>query len=100
MGSLPEEADAFGLMTGVLLGHGSRVANDFAIDPHTGRMYVAATAPDGEGGTVDGVSELGALYCLEMPVAGGPPYTTLEAYHTGFAGGSGGEPPPGGHARA
>jgi hypothetical protein len=55
-------------------------------------MWVAATAPDGEDGTVDGVSELGALYCLELVTAGGPPYTIQEVFHTSFVGGSASTP--------
>jgi hypothetical protein len=55
-------------------------------------MYVAATALDGEDGTVDGISELGALYCLELVPPGGPLYTVTEIYHTNFVGGSASSP--------
>src|SRR6185436_15910912 len=47
-----------------LLGNDTEVANMFAIDPWTGRLWVAATAPDAEDGTTDGISELGALFRL------------------------------------
>jgi len=92
MGALPADVTPYGILVDVLLGFNSKVANYFSIDPHTGRMYVAATAPDGEDGTVDGISELGALYCLEMVPAGGPSYTVLEQYHTNFVGGSASSP--------
>jgi outer membrane protein assembly factor BamB len=92
MGALPEDVEPYEVLVDVLLGFNSKVANYFSIDPHTGRMYVAATAPDDEDGTVDGISELGALYCLEMVTAGGPPYTIQELYHTNFVGGSASSP--------
>jgi outer membrane protein assembly factor BamB len=92
MGALPEDVAPFEVLVDVLLGFNSKVANYFSIDPHTGRMYVAATAPDKEDGTEDGISELGALYCLEMVTAGGPLYTIQELYHTNFVGGSASSP--------
>jgi hypothetical protein len=54
----------------VLLGNGVEVANYFSIAAGTGRLWVAATAPDGEDGTVDGVSQLGALYGIDLVPAG------------------------------
>ncbi len=90
--AIPPELNTFSLLGAVLLGFDSKVANYFAIDPHTGHMFVAATALDGEDGTVDGISELGALYCLEMVTAGGPPYSIQELYHTNFVGGSASSP--------
>ena len=92
LGALPPDVNAYAMIADVLLGFSSQVANYFAIDPHTGRMWVAATAPDAEDGTVDGVSELGALYGLELVTAGGPPYTVHELFHTSFVGGSGSSP--------
>jgi outer membrane protein assembly factor BamB len=50
----------------VLLGNSVEVANFFSIEPRSGRIFVPATAPDGDDGTVDGVSEFGALYGLEL----------------------------------
>ena len=92
VGALPPDVNAYGIIADVLLGYSSKVANYFSIDPHTGRMWVAATAPDAEDGTVDGISELGALYCLELVTAGGPPYVIQELFHTSFEGGSGSSP--------
>lgn len=71
----------------VLLGNGVEVANYFSIDAATGRMWVAATAPDGDDGAVDGVSRLGALYGLDL-VPSGPQWQVVEACRRTFAGGS------------
>jgi outer membrane protein assembly factor BamB len=76
----------------VLLGNGSEVANYFSVDPATGRLWVAATAPDAEDGTVDGVSSLGALYGLDLVPAAGGTYTVSEACHRSFVGGSASTP--------
>jgi hypothetical protein len=43
-----------------------QVGNHFAVDPRSGRMFIAATAPDEADGTADGVSEFGALYGLDI----------------------------------
>ena len=71
----------------VLLGNGVEVANYFSIAAGTGRLWVAATAPDGEDGTVDGLSSLGALYGLDL-VPAGPLWTVSEVCHRSFTGGS------------
>ncbi len=76
----------------VLKGNGIEVANSFAIDPNTGRIWIAATAPDAEDGTVDGISEYGALYCLELVSTGGPYYDIQELFHTNFEGGTSSSP--------
>jgi len=76
----------------VLKGNGIEVANSFAIDPNSGRIWIAASAPDEEDGTVDGVSEYGALYCLELLSTGGPYYTFQEMFHANFAGGTSSSP--------
>jgi outer membrane protein assembly factor BamB len=75
----------------VLLGNGVEVANYFSIAPNTGRLWVAATAPDGDDGAVDGVSQLGALYGIDL-VPSGPLWTVTEACRRPFAGGSASTP--------
>ncbi len=92
LGAFPPESTPLGTLTDVLLGFDTKVANYFSVDAHTGRLWVVATAPDAEDGTVDGISEYGALYCLELLTAGGPPYTINELFHTSFEGGSGSTP--------
>ncbi len=57
MGSLGPDTHPFDVITSVVLGYESKVANYFAVDAHTGRLWVGATAPDGEDGAVDGVSD-------------------------------------------
>ena len=62
-------ADGVGLFTSILdtvFGRGVQVANFYAIDPSSGRIFIAATAPDAQDGTTDGVSHNGALYALEL----------------------------------
>ena len=62
-------ADGVGLFTSILdtvFGRGIRVANFYAIDPGSGRIFIAATAPDQQDGAADGVSRNGALYALEL----------------------------------
>lgn len=72
---------------GILLGNGVEVANYFSIDPASGRLWVGATAPDAEDGVADGVSQLGALYRLDL--TGGPGgYIIAPACHASFEGGS------------
>lgn len=83
-GSLP-------LFTAALLGNGVRVANMFSVDPASSQLWVAATAPDGEDGAVDGVSQLGALFRLGL-VAGTAGYEMQEVCHRSFSGGSASTP--------
>src|SRR5262245_5333820 len=54
----------------VLLGGDSEVANNLSVDPRTNRLWIAATARDGEDGAVDSVSQLGALYRFDVVRAG------------------------------
>ena len=83
-GSLPQ-------FTAGLLGNDVEVANMFAIDPRTGRLWVVATAPDAEDGTVDGRSSLGALYGLDV-ISDTAGRMIVEACHRSFAGGSASTP--------
>lgn len=78
-------------LVSVLLGNDTKVANMFGVDPWTGRLWVAATAPDAEDGTVDGVSALGALFRLEL-VPSGAAHDIVAICHRSFAGGSASTP--------
>lgn len=49
-----------------LLGGGLVVSNHFAVDPNTNSIWVASTDLDGADGTVDDVSEEGALYRIDL----------------------------------
>ncbi|MGB5811896.1 MAG: hypothetical protein WBG86_15260, partial [Polyangiales bacterium] len=65
-GQTPGGLSFFSVIVDVIFGGGSVVTNYFAIDPNTGRIFVAATAEDAADGTEDGQSELGAIYALEF----------------------------------
>ncbi len=82
---------SFFVFTQGLLGNGSEVSNMLGIDPATGRLFVASTAPDAEDGTVDGISELGALYGLDV-VPSGPDLAVVESCRRNFVGGSASTP--------
>jgi hypothetical protein len=80
------------LVIDVLLGNGVEVANYFSVDAASGRLWVAATAPDAEDGATDGVSQLGALYGLDLVPNGGGGWQIVEACHRSFTGGSASTP--------
>lgn len=75
----------------VLLGNDSEVANSFSVDARSGRLWIAGTAPDAEDGTVDGRSQLGAIYGLDV-VATPSGHQLVEVCHRSFAGGSAATP--------
>lgn len=88
-------ADGLGLFTSVMdviFGNGVNVANTYAIDPNSGSIFIAATAPDEQDGAADGVSQNGALYRLQLTgnVVGGYQLSTAEHYY--FDGGTGSSP--------
>jgi hypothetical protein len=76
---------------GAILGNNVEVSNSFAVDPVTSRLWIAATAPDAADGTVDGVSELGAYYGLDV-VPSGSGYDLTIACSRYFTGGSASTP--------
>lgn len=75
-----------------IYGGGGVVTNYFSIDPNTSRMYIAATAPDAEDGTIDGRSEMGAIYAFNLVDngSGGLEFKVLN--HKTFQGGTGATP--------
>ena len=75
----------------VLLGGSSEVANNLSVDPRHGRLWIAASARDGEDGTIDGVSELGAVYRFDV-VRDGNGWGLAEICHRSFSGGSASTP--------
>lgn len=70
-----------------LLGEGRVVPNAFAVDPSSGAIYIAATAPDASDGSRDGISEMGALYRLDLSREGANTSLRETCRHT-FQGGS------------
>ena len=65
-GKTPSGLSFFSTIVDVIFGGGSVVTNFFAIDPNTGLIVVAATADDEVDGTMDGLSEYGAIYSFEL----------------------------------
>ena len=91
-GKTPSGASFYETIVDIIFGGGSIVTNYFAIDPNTSRIYVAATAPDEDDGTVDGESELGAVYALDL-VDDGSGRWKFEVLHSAqFEGGTGSTP--------
>lgn len=87
----PKSVDPYFTLLNVLLGGMYRVTNYFAVDANSGRLWVNSTAPDGEDGKQDGVSEYGALYAFDMIPEDGQ-YLIREAFHVSFEGGSASTP--------
>lgn len=88
-------ADGLGLFTSVLdviYGNGVRVANFYAIDPNSGSLFIAATAPDEQDGKRDGAADNGALYRLELSGTKPGDYqlTVVDSFY--FQGGTGSTP--------
>ena len=74
-----------------ILGNSIEVSNSFSIDANSGRMWVAATAPDEADGAVDGISSLGSLYGLDVVDAVGGPEVQIHCRRD-FTGGSASTP--------
>lgn len=91
-GQLPGGLSFFSVIVDVIFGGGSIVTNYFAIDPNTGLIYVAATADDGADGTEDGISELGAVYALELTDDGNGSLEFRVLNSATFEGGTGSTP--------
>jgi len=90
---LIEFPDGFSLgdLVEVLLGGSSKVANNLSVDARTNRLWIASSAPDGEDGAVDGLSELGAVYRYDV-VPDGDGWGLAEVCHRSFGGGSASTP--------
>ncbi len=90
-GTLASDVGWFTAITDVIFGNGFQVANYYAVDPNTGRIYISATAPDDQDGALDGVSQNGALYLLELvDGSGGLEFKIIRYY--AFEGGTGSTP--------
>jgi len=91
-GQTPDGLSFFSLIREVIFGGGAPVTNYFGVDPNSGRIYVAGTADDADDGTTDGISELGALYALDLvdDGNGGLEFSVLGS--TSFIGGAGSTP--------
>jgi outer membrane protein assembly factor BamB len=83
-----------GLLTSMLrvvFGAGSEVSNFYSVDVNTGRMFVAATAPDEADGSKDGLSDNGAVYALDLASIGDQLLLNISARYD-FNGGTGSTP--------
>lgn len=65
-GKLADDSSVFERIIETVFGGGSCVSNFYAVDPASGRLFVAAAARDAEDGELDGFAANGALYRLEL----------------------------------
>lgn len=91
-GKTPSGLSFFSVIVDVIFGGGSVITNYFAIDPNSGRIFVAATDEDGADGSEDGLSERGALYSLELVDDGNGGFTFEILDSISFMGGTGSTP--------
>jgi hypothetical protein len=91
-GPLDHNAGRFSTIIGALFGGGYKVSNYFAIDKHTGRIFIAATSPDETDGQVDGVSSFGSLYAYDLVPGDDGFYTLHTIGRQDFKGGTGASP--------
>lgn len=82
----------FTTITDIIFGGGREVTNFYASDPISNRLYVAGTAPDELDGTKDNISELGALYALDIKATTEGKYKLKVASRFDFDGGTGATP--------
>ena len=66
IGNVGEDFDPLSTVLHVAAGELQKVTNFFSIDSNTGRIWIAATLPDGEDGKADGWSDFAALYGLDL----------------------------------
>ena len=91
-GKTPSGLSFYSLIVDVIFGGGSIVTNYFGIDPKSSLIYVAATAEDEADGTVDGMSEFGAIYSLNLVDDGNGGLKFEILNQAQFAGGTGSTP--------
>lgn len=90
-GDMPLRDGLFTDLVRTIYGAGSEVSNFYAVDANTGRMFVAATAPDSIDGKVDGWSTNGSIYALELLPTGENISLGIAARYD-FRGGTGSTP--------
>tara|TARA_R110001592_G_C13189353_1_gene752192 strand:- start:3546 stop:5204 length:1659 start_codon:yes stop_codon:yes gene_type:complete len=75
----------------IIYGGRAQISNAYAVDPHSGRIFIAATAPDESDGLIDGMSANGAIYAVELQkTPAGFSFNVVQRYD--FVGGSGSTP--------
>lgn len=91
-GNANADEGLFTTITGIIFGGGREVTNFYASDPISNRLYVAATSLDELDGKRDNISELGALYALDITAADKGKYKLDIAGRYDFDGGTGSTP--------
>jgi hypothetical protein len=91
-GQLDSNQGRFSSILQALFGGGFKVSNYFAIDKNTGRIFIAATAPDGMDGELDGRSGHGSLYAYDLLATNNGRYELVVAGRQDFTGGTGASP--------
>ncbi len=91
-GKTDEGLSLFTSAVNYIYGGGGVVTNFFSIDPDSSRIYMAATAADAEDGTVDGRSEIGAIYALDLVNDGNGGLEFQVLHRKTFHGGTGSTP--------
>jgi hypothetical protein len=91
-GELDHGRGRFSSIIQALFGGGYKVSNYFAIDKNSGRIFVAATAPDEADGQLDGVSGYGSLYAFDLVQNEDGFYQLITAARRDFTGGTGASP--------
>lgn len=90
-GKIPGGTSYFEALVDIIFGGAGEVTNFYGVDPNTGRIYIAATAPDAEDGIEDGISDFGAIYQLDLTETNGNYQFEIINYRS-FAGGTGSTP--------
>lgn len=91
-GKTPSGLSFWSTIVDVIFGGGSVVTNYFGIDPNSGLIYVAATADDAADGAVDGQSDLGAIYSVDLVDDGNGGLEFKVLHSSTFVGGTGSTP--------
>lgn len=86
-----DSTSLFGTLAKALLGDGAVVSNYFSVDPNSGTIWIASTAPDQTDGTLDGIAAYGALYAYTLEANNGG-FEFQEKCHAYFPGGSASTP--------
>jgi hypothetical protein len=79
------EGDTYLDFVNLIKGCENVVANQIAVNPYASRIFIATTAPDEEDGVADGVSDLGAMYGIDL-VKNGDTYALVKACYRSFEG--------------
>ncbi len=91
-GQLDYDKGRFSSVLQALFGGGYKVSNYFAVDKNSGRIFIAATSPDGSDGKIDGVSGYGSLYAYDLLLTKSGHYELITVARQDFTGGTGASP--------